>query len=282
MANVQEINKLNSSFHFLGEMCEIKCIFTQPTTGAPVHVFNPKFKIIKSDGTDVNLRTLVPLSPTGIKEGEYKTSFLSDGITDGIYDLEFSGYYPDADDEKNKIVLTSKVEIFQVDSVQVLINMLRTQLHDHLPSLYWIDNTETYKWEDTDLYNALQMSVDAWNATPPVSHGARMATIDTFPYRNTLLEGAEYYALNQKYILENWNKLQYSDDISFQIDRTGGLLNKINILVQTWRNNLVTMKRDYAIRVLSNPKGIKSLRLPTRVLQQLSLTPVFSFLSSGY
>lgn len=283
MANVQEITKLESSYHFLGDFCEIKCIFKQESTNAPIHVYRPKFEIRK-DNTVIgpsSQNILVPLSPTGIKEGEYRTSFLSKDFNIGIYELVFSGY-SDEKVENSKIELKSKVEIFEVSGIQTLMTMLRRQLSDHLPSLYWIDDVESFSWEDADLYNALLMSVDAWNSTPPVSYDNNMATIDNFPYRNILLEGAEYYALNQKYLLENKNKLIYSDDTSFTIDRAPGIMQKIQVLINTWRTGLEKTKKDYTIRVLAQPKGIKSLRLPMRVLQSLSMTPQFSFLSSGY
>jgi hypothetical protein len=278
--STQQINQLESSFHFLGEYCELKVIFKEKKTNAPVQVVNPQF-IIKKDNNPITLRTLVPLSPTGIKTGEYKTSFLSTGLTTGIHDLTFTGFYPDEKAEKNRIEITSSFQIFEVDGVQTLLMMLRTQLHDHRPKLYWLDATDEYKWEDKDLYNALQFSVNAWNSTPPVSYQNSLATIDSHPFVGMLLQGAEYFAIQQKYVIENWNKLSYSDDTTLNIDRTGGLMQLLQTLQQTWLENMKLTKKDYVLRVQGVPKGIKSIRIPTRALMNLSLTPAFSFLSNG-
>ena len=102
----------------------------------------------------------------------------------------------------------------------------------------------------------------------------------SFPLLNVIMIGAEYFALNQKYNLENFNKLSYSDDLTFNIDRASGILAKLQLLQSGWLDKLPMIKKDYTLRTVGSV-GIKSTRIPARALKQLSLVPSLSFLSSG-
>jgi hypothetical protein len=285
MANIQRVEKLESTFTFIGEFCELKIVFLENETGAAVNVYNPQFKIerkIEEDKYEEHpIEYLVPLSPSSAKVGEYRTTFFTDTLLQGIYRLTFNGYYPDIN-PKNLITISSEFEVFEVSEFQSLITMLRIQLNDHRPSLYWIDNPDEYRWSDGELYNAFKMAMDKWNSTPPISMGNRIITKDNlllFPLRNSIIEGAEFYALNQKYLLETFNKLTYSDDMSFTIDRAPGIMSKMQMLKANL-DNLDKIKKDYVIRT-SSSRAIKSTRVPLRALRQLSFIPQLSFLSAG-
>lgn len=284
MANLTTIGQPETNFISLGSHCEIRVTFLDKRGKAPVTVSNPSFKILKEDKTEVNLRTLKPLAPTGKRTGEYKVSFLSDGLTSGRYLLNFTGWYPDrkGTEEDNKIEVNSEVEIFGVDGVQVIIDLLRNQLHDHVPEQYKIDNPEEFKWEDGDLYNALNKSLSAWNSSDPPSQGNDVITrIEDFPFLDILLLGGEWYALNQEGILEIWNTMTYSDDITFTLNRFPMLMQKLQMVQQMWLEKIKTSKKVWAWQQV-HVRGIKSMKLPVRALRQLSMTPQLSFLSSQF
>ena len=287
MANVQVVDKIESKFQFVGEFCEIRLSYLDKVSNAPVVVKKPDM-IVEKKVNDVfqpftSLEILVPVSPSGAKFGEYRTTFFSDSLEEGTYRMTFTGYYPDTESNENLIEIKSEFEVFPIHGFQSLISSLRMQLADNKPELYWIDDPDKFRWDDGELYNAFKWSMDNWNATPPVSSGQNIINKNnllSFPMINFIMVGAEYFALNQKYNLENFNKLGYSDDLTFNIDRAGGILAKLQMLQSMWMDKLTIAKKDYTLRNM-NARGIKSTRIPARALKQLSLVPSLSFLSSG-
>lgn len=274
---------IQNNFLFLGEHCEIKTIFKDSVAGANVNVKAPELVIKDIDDNVMNLRYLVPLCPTGAKDGEYYSTFLTEGLSEGRYYITATGYYPDDTTPANKLTNTDEIEVRAIDTVQGYINVLREQLNDHLPMLYLIDDPEKYRWSDGELYNCLKRSVAAYNETPPVSLTATGSyTLDNFPHFDLMLWGAEFYALNQKGLLEIFNTIIYNDDISFTIDRFPKLMQKLAMLIQNWLIKMKEMKKDEMWR-RAKPVGIKSTKLPGRVIRNLSFVPAFSFLgNSGY
>lgn len=281
MNNVSEIGKVESNFIFLNRYCTVLTVFRDKIANAPVNIVRPKFSIT-TGGNPVNLSIMKPLSPTGATQGQYSVSFLSDNLVQGIYNITATGYYPDNSAEENLITQTDEIEVMNVDNIQTMINMLRVQLHDHLPKLYIIDDPEQFRWEDGELFQCLERAVAFWNETPPVSSQNSNYSLDTFPYMDTLMWGAEFYALNMKGLLEIFNTIQYNDDISFTIDRFPKIQQKMQMLLNTWVQRVKDQKKDAIFRKTA-PLGIRSTKLPLRAIQGLSLTPFFSFLSgSGY
>jgi hypothetical protein len=286
MANVQQVDKIESKFQFVGEFCEIRMSFLDKIANAPVVVQRPVMKIEKKINdvfTETTLDILVPLSPSKAKFGEYRTTFFSDSLEQGIYKVSFSGYYPDTSKQENEIKIESEFEVFPVSGFQSLLDSLRIQLADNKPELYWIDDPDVFRWDDGELFNAFSWAMNNWNSTPPVSSGNNLVNKNnllSFPLIHTVMIGAEYFALNQKYNLENFNKLSYSDDLTFNIDRASGILAKLQLLQSGWLDKLAITKKDYTLRTVG-AVGIKSTRIPARALKQLSLVPSLSFLSSG-
>ena len=285
MANIPQQNI--HLFHFLNRHCEIVTTFTDDS-GAGVNVTNQGVKIsqrINDNGPDggyqeIPVTIMVPFSPSGLKDGEYKVSFLSDNLVESEYLIEAWGYYPDKNIESNKQTKKDKFQIYSVNSTQKYVMMLRNQLHDHLPQLYIIDSKTQFKWNDGDLFIALERSVEAWNETPPLSVPYSNYTIDNFPYFDIMLWGGEIYALNQKGILEIWNTLNISDEVAFNIDRSGKVISLAQQFSNMWFQRIKDMKKDLEAR-RTRVQGIKSLRFPIRAIRALSFIPNLSFLSSG-
>lgn len=281
MNNVSEFGNIESNFIFLNRYCTIVTTFKDNTASAPVSVVRPTLSVTK-DGNPVTLQIMKPLSPTGATEGQYSASFLSDNLTEGIYKIKATGYYPDNTAEVNLLSQEDEIQIMNVDNIQSMINMLRVQLHDHLPKLYIIDDPEKFRWEDGELFQCLERAVDFWNETPPISSLNSSYSLDTFPHPDVMLWMGEFYALNMKGLLEIFNTMSYNDDISFTIDRFPKIQQKMQMLLNTAVQRIKEMKKDSTWR-RSKPLGIRSTKLPLRAIQGLSLQPFFSFLSgSGY
>lgn len=276
------------SFHFLGRHCEISTTFTDPISGAPIQVLSPKIKISKKINSDggkdnyekVEVQTLVDFTPNPLIFGQYKTSFTSDKLGIGEYLVEAEGWYPDTSIGENRLEKTERFQIHEVSSVQSYIIMLRTQLSDHLPELYIIDDPTKYRWNDGDLFMALERSVQFWNETPPNSSFISKYTIDNFPYWDIMLWGAEFYALNQKGLLEIFNTMNYSDQNAFNLDRWPKVQQKAQMLLDNWVKRVASMKYDLTIRKVKI-LGIKSTKMPLRAIRALSFIPNLSFMSTG-
>lgn len=280
MNNVSEFGSIESNFIFLNRYCTVLTIFRDNTASAPVSVVRPTLSVTK-DGTPVTLKIMKPLSPTGATEGQYSASFLSDNLTEGIYKIKASGYYPDNTKEENLLEQEDEIQIMNVDNIQSMINMLRVQLHDHLPKLYIIDDPEKFRWEDGELYQCLERAVSFWNETPPVS-AKTTYTLDNYPHSDLMLWMAEFYALNMKGLLEIFNTISYNDDISFTIDRFPKIQQKMQMLLSTCIQRVKELKK-YEAWSRQAPLGIRSTKLPLRAIQGLTLQPFFTFLSgSGY
>lgn len=284
MANLVKVGNVKTSFIFLGEHCEIQVCFLDKTAQAPVTVTNPSFQILDSNGNEVTVRILKHLSPMENREGYYKVTFLATGaLTDGRYDLVFSGYYPDDSKPKNKIEIKSSIEIVPVDNLQITMELLKRRVHDHLTEFYQIDDPETYKFDDGDLYGALKMATDRWNEQPPVTEEGvnnLASTVDNFPFPALQLDLAECYLLTPELLLEIWNTISYSDDISFNVNRAPMLQSYIQWKMQDLTQRLMKIKPDWVWR-RTRVKGIKSTKMPLRALRQLSFLPQLSFLSTG-
>lgn len=285
MANIPQQNI--PLFHFLNRYCEIVTTFTDDS-GAGVDVVSQGIKInqkISDNGSDgeykeVPVTIMVPFSPSGLKQGEYKVSFLSDNLVEGEYLIEAWGYYPDKSIEGNKQTKKDKFQIYSVNSTQKYVMMLRNQVSDHLPQLYIIDPKTTFKWNDGDLFIALERSVQFWNETPPLTYAYSNYTIDNFPFFDIMLWGGEIYALNQKGILEIWNTLNITDEVAFNIDRSGKVLSLAQQFSNMWVLKIKEMKKDLIIR-RTRVQGIKSIKFPLRAIRALSFIPNLSFLSTG-
>lgn len=277
MANIQSSSQ---NFFFLGQHCQLNVIFRDIQSNAPVNVEKPELEIRNSSKEIVDLTILCPFTPTKAKTGEYYTTFLSDNLIAGDYDITCSGYYPDNSEEKNKLEITAKFTVYEMPVIQTYIVMLRNILSDDIPELYWIDDPEQYRWTDGDLYIALDRAVQFFNEYPPIVSN-QFYTVENMPYWDIMLLMAEYYSLNKKEILELFNTFQYSDDTSFSIDRSGKIHSKSQQILETVNKKVPEMKADMIFRQATT-LGIKSTRLPLRTLRSMSMSsPYMSFLSGG-
>lgn len=275
MANLSNV----PSLVYLKGLSELKVKFIQPSTGALLPVKNPNLEMFKNNNK-IDLTFVKNLQPLGTRDGEFGCSFLTDNLTAGQYNIIATGYYPDNSSEENKIIHTADFDIFEVSTVQQYLNALRVQLNDYLPSRYLIDNPNENLWSDTDLYNALEQSVNYFNDTPPTTANIKY-TVATMPFVSIMLLGGEYFALNQREILEIFNTIQYTDDISFTIDRSPKLHTKAEQILNKFDERCKIIKKDMIFR-RSDVRMIKSSKLPLRALRFMSFIPQFSFVSSGF
>lgn len=265
---------------FVGSHVEVFGNFEDPQSQAPVNVLSPK-TTFRRDGDLFVPKILVPLSNQGTEVGKYRTTFITEPNVwvPGSYEIELSGYYPDKEREGNKISYKAALEVSNIASEQSYIELLNNQLSLDLPNLFLIDDPTKFRLSDGDLYSCLQLSVSMWNSTPPVTSIGSILyyEIDTMPYVDLLITGAEIHAINKLMMLEIWNTIQYNDDISFTIDRAPKLQSKWQSL-QTWyTRRLEQAKKDAAIRATRGAKVLLGARFPLRTLRALSFNRQFSF-----
>lgn len=264
----------------IGGLIEVTTTFMDKKK-APTYVYNPKatFKQGDIDVTD-SIEILTGFGPTGLNVGEYKMTFITSNWTPGTYKVTLLGYTdPEDKDGRESSKLTSE-GIFQVTDMspkQGHIDLLRMVLADDIPQFYVIDDPTKFRFQDGQLFSFLKMSVSQWNSTPPVSTGSQNSLyvnpdkFDRFPFMDLLITGAELIALNRETILEILNTLEYTDDITFRIDRAPKFMQKYQML-QTWyTQRLEKAKKDAAMRLTYSmgASALLSTRLPFRIIRAL-------------
>lgn len=284
MAKILPI-KIENSFQVLAGHCEVSVIFKQKDTNAPIKVIKQAFNLKRKTGDiweNQSLRILKQFSPSGNKLGEYRVTFLADErLTPGDYMLEAIGYPEGYVDESDAIIYQENIQIYQVDNVATYMELLRIDLSDLFTRLFLIDDPTLNHWADGELYAALNRSVARYNESPPISRGTDRYNLDNFPHTDILLMGARLIALESKDILEIYNKLQYSDDITFTLNRFQDIMQELQRLGTIYYARVEKIKK-YERFQMASLKAIRSTKIPTRALRSLSFTPQFSFLSAAY
>lgn len=281
ISNINDDVLDTSRIAFVGSHVEVQTTFETPN-GSPVNVTKPK-ATFKKDSVEFLPKVLVPFSSSNLKQGLYRTTFLTntDQWTAGSYEIILSGYYPDSTTEENLIRQTASLEVSDIASEQTFIEKLRSQVADDLPRLFRIDDPEEFKLSDGEYYSCLELSVSTWNSTPPIGKSISYE-ISNFPYLDLLITGGEIYAINKLMMLEIWNTIQYNDDISFTIDRSGKLQSKWQSLQSWYTTRLNAAKKDAAIRASRGTKVLLGSKYPLRTLRALSFNKNFSFVFGSF
>lgn len=189
---------------------------------ALVDPVNPRVRISQA-GVNLTIRTLAPLVPpvpleyslTRLGTGYYKFIFYPINMPPGLYDIAFMGEDPNPTPNYGTLLVTGSFLMGLVPPEMNLIRALRHKLQDLNPALYTIiDNTKTV-WTDENLLSYILETMNEVNQTPSPSN----YTVANFPACSMILDGAYVRALQAAAVLEIWNTMQYSDEISFVIDR---------------------------------------------------------------
>lgn len=261
-----------------GNHVEMVCTFT--SGGTAVNVVEPTFSIVEGvTGSTVSIPAaslLVPFCKDGAGTGKYHTCFLGGSwIADGDYTITMSGKYPTA--SGGTIALSGSFTVREAPTIQTFIELLRGRLFDRDGSLYYIENRETFMWSDGDLYESLIASLDQINITPPSRYlfsldGRDDSGNPACPWQGLLLDGGLIYALHRRGLLEIPNTINYNDEISFSIDRSGKYQSMLQVFYSVWQQSLLRTKRDYAF-ARAFPIGMGQQRMPFVISRIMSFHP---------
>lgn len=153
---------------------------------------------------------------------------------------------------------------------QYFVGALRNKLGDQRTRRYLVDDNTRTRWTNGELYSCLDDTRLAIGQTPP---NPQILTWE-FCYAETheqLLTGAFICCLAARGVFESFNKFNYNDELSLNIDRSPFLQNAISLKAQ-WILSITAWKRSWQFSA-TKPIGMASGRFPAYLSRTLSMIP---------
>ena len=210
-----------------------------------------------------------PLSRVDDSRGVWSYNFLmknsnGDALGAGTYVFTFTG-------SATGITPVTHVLTFAAAEIpveQYFVNALRLRLGDKRSRRYLIDSPRN-RWSDEELYSFVDDARLDIGQTPPSPQEY------SFPFmysenNGLVILGGFIFALSAMGVFENYNRINYSDELSFQVDRSNFYQNARSLDAQ-YQQAKVTWKRDKAFHDLRGGKGMNSGRFPLYTTRCLSL-----------
>lgn len=258
-----DISEKSNELYYTDAHVELSCVFTS-AGGDSVEVTSPSVTFTPNTPTNV----LQPLSLDHDVQPppKYTIKFLTKDMAAGDYDVDFTGSY-----NGDNLSTSGTFSLYTITNEQDLINTLRSLLKDTMPQLYLVHlpDADTFRWRDGELYSCITQALQAMNNTPPVTI---TFTLDNMPFTGFLINIAMMYALHQRGMLEIANAINYSDEISFSIDRDSKYTSKAQMFSQLWWLEWVKVKKDYAFHQIQH-QAVISCRFPLHAIRPLSMLP---------
>ena len=253
-----------TELYFTGTHVELNCSF-QNSSGDTVLVTNPSVQFSPKAPSVI----LSPFSQNHDIPNQYTVKFLTDSMDPGSYTITGSGMW-----NGQSLSVSGQFEIYTLSRIQSFIELLRSLLKDRIPELYIVrmPSIDTFKWDDGELYTCLLQALRAMNGTPPTN--IIWPDIQSVPiaFEGHLVQIAVIWALSQRQMLEIQNVINYSDEISFNIDRSAKYMSAAQMQAQLWWQAWVAAKKDLAFRSIQHA-GIISNRYPLHFIRPLSMLP---------
>lgn len=207
-------------------------------------------------------------------EGEYITTFLTNGLKKGKYTVKWTFDY-----NSQEYYVSGDFELIETVREQYFIDQLKTMLGknfgSNIPTRYLMFDPTTQKWSDGELFMALKMALSDINISYPILE--TQWTLGVVPCEALLLRGAEFYALMSIVNFEIAQK--FSVGVPLNVDLYKG--DKYDSMMRYMRDQfvkpLLDWKKNYALLNVI-PVMISRLRIPYRILRPLSMTLHFSSL----
>jgi len=214
-------------------------------------------------------KVLTPLSRLDDSVGVWHYTFLTTGMEAGSYAFTFTGSTANIITVTHVLGFTSA----EINVEQYFIGVLRNKLMDKRASRYLIDDNMRVRWTDGELYTYLD------NARLKVGQEPPSPQMITWPFgysetHDLIITGGFVEALEARGIFETFNKFNYNDELSLNIDRSSFFANAQS-LRQAWMLSIKTWKRDYTFHKV-RPIGMRSGRMPMYYTRVLSLLPHMS------
>lgn len=268
--NYQIINyATDTGGKFVGESSHVTLRCSFEVSGAGCWADDVSFALYDSDDnliTDLYLlRDVQQYDPE--ETGEYITTFLTNGLTEGDYTAKWTFSYGGHTDD-----LEGPFTLKETKKEQYLVDQLRTLLGHHfkaeIPSRYLVFDP-TKEWTDGELYNALALALSDINYHPPLT--STMFTLATIPCVSILLKGAMVYALMSMSTFEISQYFRVNEPIGVDLykgDKFQAMMSKLYDsmfldVMKKWKLNYV--------QLLTQPVYIRRMRIPYRVLRPMSL-----------
>ena len=216
--------------------------------------------------SETNLRVMTPLARLDDTVGVWGYEFLIKDMGVGTYVFTFTGEASGIDPVSH--VLTFKAAEIPVE--QYFVGALRAKLGDKRASRYLIDDNTRYRWTNGEIYSCLDNARLSIGQEPP----APMIMTWEQAYaeaHNQMLLGGFICALEARGVFENFNKFNYNDELSLNVDRSNFFQNAQSLRA-SWLLSIQRWKRDYMFHSVRGI-GMASGRFPLYYSRVLSLMP---------
>jgi hypothetical protein len=224
---------------------------------------------ITKDGaaySESNVKVLKPLSREDETTGVWSYEFLTKDMTAGTYVFTFAG-------SASGITQVSHVISFSAAEIpveQYFIGSLRARLGDKRSKRYLIDDNTRVRWTNGELYSFLEDARLTISATPPSPRDVPY-NVCYSECHDLLLMGGFINALQARGIFETFNKFNYNDELTFNVDRSQ-LFQNAQALLSMWETARLRWKRDYMFHAVRSI-GMASGRFPLYMSRVISLMP---------
>lgn len=212
-------------------------------------------------------KVMTPLQRADDTVGVWVYEFLTTGMDTGDYILTFTGSRPA--DNMGPVTITLNFNAAEVPVEQYFVNTLRAKLWDKRASRYVIDDNSRFRWKNGELYAFLDNALKKIGQTPP-SPTVLNWNQGYSECHDLILTGGFIESLEAAGIFESWNKFNYNDELSLNIDRSGFFANAQS-LRQQWLQAVMSWKRDYAFHRVRGI-GMASGKFPMYYTRVLSLS----------
>jgi hypothetical protein len=217
--------------------------------------------------SESNLKVLTPLSREDESVGVWIYEFLTKDMVAGDYVFTITGSATGV----STVTYTVSFKSAEIPVEQYFVGALRLRLGDKRTKRYLVDDNTRFRWTNGELFSVLDDARIEIGQTPPGP------TIFEWPFlyseaHDLVLMGGFIKALMSRGIFEVFNKLNYQDELSMQLDRSILFANGQNLL-NTYDQAKMRWKRDYMFHT-ARFVGLKSGRFPLYFSRLISLTQI--------
>jgi hypothetical protein len=219
-------------------------------------------------------KVMTPMSRRDDTIGVWIYEFLTTGFVEGTYVFTFTGSATGIGTVTKTLTFTATAAPVE----QYFVGALRTKLWDKRASRYLIDDNTRTRWSSGELFSFSDNArLKVGQAPPsPMNLTWEMAYAEA---HDLVLTGGFIEALEAAGIFETWNRVQYSDELTLNIDRSVFYQNAQS-LRQQWWNMILAWKRDRAFHALK-PVGMGSGKFPLYYSRIMTLS-IANFQNSFY
>jgi len=249
----------------LGGFAVVRALF-RDKDGNPVDVTSPTLTITEAASGAVRVSAAAMDPGTDHETGIYSYTLESDGWEPGLYYFDFAGTDETTAGGPYTLAWRTTATIEDVSVELAWIRFVRISLKDLDATFYKLD-LPIRKWEDDELWLALQRALSALNTSGPLQTSFRLNNCPAF---DLLITGARLKALEAAVTLEAWNTYSQSDgSASLTIQRAQLLKDIVDSGLAKWQAAVVSWK----LSMPPFPIGQGSSVFPFNIRRALGFLP---------